>query len=99
MVHEIVSISAEGPILSGTAFLSRLKCGKKNCRCALDPAARHKVYQWSGNINKKNTTRTLNREMYLECIKRIANYKKLKKRFLAEVNKGLKQAPWVVKSK
>jgi hypothetical protein len=99
MVQRKVSISADGPILSGTAFLSRLKCGKKNCRCALDPAEKHEVYQWSGNINGKNTTRTLSREMYLECKKRITNYKKFKKRFLAEVNKAIKQAPWAVKSK
>lgn len=97
MAHHKISISIDGPILSGTVFLSRLKCGKKNCRCALDPAEKHKVYQWSGNINARNTTRTLNRAMYLECKKRIANYKKLKKLFAAEVKKALNQAPWMQK--
>ena len=97
MMNQKNSISVEGPILSGNAFLSRLKCGKKNCRCAADPAEKHKVYQWSGNINGKNTTRTLTRVMYLECKKRIANYKKFKRLFVAEVNRSLDQAPWLGK--
>jgi hypothetical protein len=97
MANQIIAISVAGPILSGNAFLSRVKCGKKNCRCASDPAERHKVYQWSGNINGKNTTRTLTREMYLECKKRIARYKKFKLLFLAEVNSSLTQAPWLKK--
>lgn len=98
MAHQKISITVDGLILSGTVFLSHLKCGKKNCRCALNPAERHKVYQWSGNINGRNTTRTLTKDMYLECKKRIANYKRFKKLFIVEVNKALKQAPWVVKS-
>lgn len=97
MVDQRISISVVGPILSGNAFLSKVKCGKKNCGCATDPGARHQVYQWSGNINAKNTTRTLTREMYLECIKRIARYKKFKLLFLAEVNSSLSQAPWLKK--
>jgi hypothetical protein len=95
MASQRISISVEGPILSGSAFLSRLKCGKKSCHCAADPAERHEVYQWSGNINGKNTTRTLTREMYIECEKRIARYKKFKKLFVAEVNSSLGQAPWL----
>ena len=86
-----------GPILSGNAFLSQVRCGKKNCRCATDPAERHKVYQWSGNINGKNTTRTLTREMYVECIKRIARYKKFKQLFLEAVHSSLMRAPWLEK--
>jgi hypothetical protein len=74
-----------------------MKCGKKNCRCAINPKERHKVYQWSGNINGKNTSRALTKEMYLECKKRMACYKKFKKLFLSEVDKGLKQAPWLKK--
>jgi hypothetical protein len=92
-----ITISIDGPILSGNAFISWVKCGKKNCRCAFDQAERHKVYQWSGNIEGKNTSRALTEEMYIECEKRIANYKKFKKLFVTEVNKSLKKAPWVKK--
>ena len=97
MADQKINILVDGPILPGNVFLSRIKCGKKNCRCATDPEARHKVYQWSGNIDAKNTTRTLTREMYLECKKRIANYKNFKVRFMEEVNLALKAAPWVKK--
>ena len=97
MINKTITISVDGPILSGTAFISWVKCGKKNCRCALDQAQRHKVYQWSGNIEGKNTSRALTEEMYLECEKRIANYKIFKQLFVSEVNKGLKKAPWVKK--
>jgi len=37
------------------------------------------------------------REMYVECIKRIARYKKFKQLFLAEVYSSLMQAPWLEK--
>ena len=97
MVNQKISISVKGPILSGTVFLSHVKCGKKNCRCVVDPTDRHKIYQWSGNINGKNTTRTLSRTMYLECKKRIENYKKFKQLFVAEVNNALTVAPWIKK--
>jgi hypothetical protein len=96
VANQTISISVEGPILPGTVFMSRVKCGKKNCRC-VDPALRHKVYQWSGNIDGKNTSRTLTREMYLECKKKTANYKTFKRLFVAEVNKALKAAPWMKK--
>jgi hypothetical protein len=99
LAKHTIGISGAGPILSGTVFVSWIKCGKKNCRCALDPAARHKFYQWSGNIDGKNTSRALTKEMYLECKKRIANYKRFKRLFVAEVNKGLKTAPWVKKKR
>ncbi|MBN1980093.1 MAG: hypothetical protein JW795_01070 [Chitinivibrionales bacterium] len=92
-----ISISVRGPILSGSAFETLLKCGKKYCRCAQDPQQRHKVYQWSGNINGKNTTRTLTKQMYLECKKRINNYKKFKQLFMDKVNNALEHAPWLEK--
>ena len=99
MAKQKISICVDAPILSGTVFVSWVKCGKQNCRCALDPAHRHKVYQWSGNIEGKNTSRALTADMYHECKKRTANYKKFKRLFVAEVNKALKDAPWMKKGK
>jgi hypothetical protein len=95
MTKQKITISADGPVLSGTVYKSNMKCGKANCRCALDSAERHVVYQWSGNIDGKNTSRALTIEMYLECKNRIANYKKFKRLFVAEVDRGLKAAPWI----
>ncbi|MFQ5544102.1 MAG: DUF6788 family protein [Nitrospiria bacterium] len=95
MGKQNISIKADGPILSGNVFVSWVKCGKKNCRCAINPDKRHKVYQWSGNIDGKNSSRALTREMFLECKKRIANYKKFKRLFNLEVKKAFKVAPWV----
>ena len=94
MKNQKITLQGDGPILSGSIFISYLKCGKKNCQCFENPAKRHKIYQWSGNIQGKNTTRTLDETMYLECRKRIANYKKLKARFDKEIGNALKNAPW-----
>lgn len=97
MADQTIKITVDGPILSGTAFVSWVKCGKKNCRCAVEQGAKHKVYQWSGNIDGKNTSRALTKEMYLDCKKRIVNYKKFKRQFSSQVNKALKAAPWIKK--
>lgn len=50
-----ISLNAEGPILPGTVYMSRIKCGKKNCKCVESKQDRHIIYQWSGVIDKKNT--------------------------------------------
>jgi hypothetical protein len=99
MDNKTITITVDGPILSGTVYKSKVKCGKANCRCALEPAQRHLIYQWSGNINGKNTSRALTEEMFVDCKKRIENYKKLKRLFLAKVNQGLKTAPWAQKKR
>jgi len=82
------------PILPGTAYESRVKCGKNNCRCHDDPAKRHTVYQWSGDIGGKNTSRSLNKAEYLECKERIARYKQLRSMFKTVIEQALEQAPW-----
>lgn len=94
MKEQKIKLIVDDPILSGSVFISRLKCGKKNCRCYTDVSKRHKVYQWSGMINGKNTTRTLNKNTYVECKKRIKNYKRFKNEFNKELRKAIENAPW-----
>ena len=90
-----ISLTANGPILPGSIFKTQLKCGKQNCRCATNPKNRHIVYQWSGLIEGKNTTRTLTKEMFLECKKRIENYKKMMTILKKIITKSLEKAPWI----
>jgi len=94
MKKQKIKLIVDIPILPGNAFISRIKCGKKNCRCYTDVSKRHKIYQWSGIINGKNTTRTLNKDKYVECKKRIRNYKRLKNEFNKELRKAIEDAPW-----
>ena len=42
------AISAMDFVVSGTIHKRTKVCGRKNCRCAIDPAARHgPYYEWS----------------------------------------------------
>lgn len=94
MKEESLTITVSKPILPGSVFESRIKCGKKYCRCYSNPKNLHTVYQWSGIIDGKNTTRTLTKEMYLECKKRTDNYKEIKAQLKKECLQALKNAPW-----
>jgi len=92
-------LSIDSPILPGSTFMVKIKCGKQNCKCSQDKSKLHTVYQWSGLIDGKNTTRTLSKDMFIECKKRINNYKKLQKNLKKIINRGLKNSPWVKKQK
>ncbi len=98
MPNEKIILQAIRPILPGTVYESQIKCGKKNCKCYTDPKVFHTLYQWSGNIDGKNTSRSLTKEMYLECKKRTAKYKMLRELLKKECNEALKNAPWIKKS-
>ena len=90
---EIV-LRVSGPILPGSIFMSRVKCGKQNCRCYSEPKMQHSVYRWSGVFMGKMTTRSLTKEMYLDCKMRTKNYKKLRRLLKKESDNALKHAPW-----
>jgi hypothetical protein len=97
MKEEKVSLYVDGPILHGTVYKSLVKCGKKSCGCAKDRKKVHPAYQWSGNIDGRNTSRSLTKDMFLECKKRTKNYRKLKELLNKEIDKAIKNAPWVKK--
>jgi hypothetical protein len=95
MPSEKVTITAPGPILPGTISTAYAKCGKATCRCHQDPKHLHgPYYRWTGWINGKPTTKTLNQETAIECQKRIENYRELQKRIDSAVAAALDQAPW-----
>ena len=67
-------------LCSGT-LLERLKsCGKPECRCAHDPAARHgPYYEWGHMQRGKLVHRQLSAEQAALLRPAIANYRKVKK--------------------
>ncbi len=67
-------------LCSGT-LLERLKsCGKPECRCAHDPAARHgPYYEWGHMQRGKLIHRQLSAEQAALLRPAIANYRKVKK--------------------
>ena len=94
MLQQKIKITSIGPILPGSVYPSLIKCGKKNCRCYNDSSKRHIIYQWSGNIDGKNSSKGLTKKMYLECKKRIANYKKFQAKIKNTIDRSLNNAPW-----
>lgn len=93
-IYKII-IPKDYPILPGTISTAYAKCGKVNCACASDPAKLHGPYfRWTGLINKKQTTITLDRDSARECSLRIKNYKKLLKVWDALIKAAIKNAPW-----
>ena len=74
------SLDAIDYLCSGT-LLRRMKiCGKANCRCAEDPAARHgPYYEWGHMKWGKLVHRMVTPEQAALLRRAIANYRKAKK--------------------
>jgi hypothetical protein len=88
-------IEIEFPIMLGTISKTMLPCGKPNCTCkAKVPRLHGPYYRWTGLINGKRTSKTLSKEVALECSRRIENYRKLQKKIDQLLKLGLKNAPW-----
>lgn len=82
-------------ILPGSVSSAYVKCGKPNCRCKKGTDYHHGIYyRWTGIIDNKRTTITLSKVEYLECLKRINNYKKLQKFIDILCQEGIKSSPW-----
>jgi hypothetical protein len=91
-----IEIKIEGPILPGSVSTVKSRCGKPRCACKSNKQKLHgPYYQWTGIIDGKRTTRTITLEEARECKKRIARYKKLRKKINAILEKSLSCAPWV----
>jgi len=90
-----VKIVCDWPILPGTITTARSKCGKPNCACKSMPDKLHGTYyRWTGVIDGKRTTKTISKEVALECRRRIRNYKKLQQKIRVLLKNGLDIAPW-----
>jgi hypothetical protein len=67
-------------LCSGTLLKRMMKCGKPNCRCHEDPAARHgPYYDWSHRKAGKLVHRYVSAEQAQLLGQAIANYRKTKK--------------------
>ena len=92
MTFEIIS---EGPILNGSISTAHSECGTENCICKGTPPKLHgPYYRWTGVIDGKRTTRTINKEVAAECRKRIKNYRKLQKQVDQLLEEAILIAPW-----
>lgn len=69
-----------GYLCSGTLLARMNTCGKPNCRCAQDPAARHRpYYQWGHMKAGKLIHRLVSPEQAELLQVATANYRKMKK--------------------
>jgi hypothetical protein len=67
-------------LCSGTLVQRMMSCGKPNCRCASDPAARHgPYYQWGRMRAGKPTHRYVTEQQAQILRQAIANYRAVKK--------------------
>ena len=81
--HQRISSAREGIgafdyLCSGTLLKRMVKCGKPNCRCTHDPAARHgPYYMWGHMVRGKLVHRYVTPEQARVLAKAIANYRKV----------------------
>ena len=65
-------------IASGTLHTRTKVCGRPNCRCAVDPNARHGPYhEWSRRHNQRLLHSVLTSEQAKLLTEAIANYRKI----------------------
>jgi hypothetical protein len=78
-IDEIRSqIAAMDLICSGTLLERMKKCGKANCRCAVDPESQHgPYYEWSRPENGRLVHKTVSPDQAKYLKVAIANYRKL----------------------
>lgn len=89
-------IEINGKLLNGTVSTARSRCGKKKCACkSKTPKLHGTYYRWTGIIEGKRTTKTITREVAIECRKRIQKYRRVKKQFDNMLRRALKEAPWI----
>lgn len=66
-------------LCSGTLSKRMMKCGKPNCRCASDPAARHgPYYEWARMRAGKPTHRYVSQQQAQILRQAIDNYRRIK---------------------
>jgi hypothetical protein len=66
-------------LCSGTLSQRMMKCGKPNCRCATDPAARHgPYYEWARMRAGKPTHRYVSQQQAQMLRQAIDNYRQVK---------------------
>lgn len=87
-------IAAIGLVAQGTLSKRMKICGRPNCRCAVDPQARHgPYYEWTRREKGRYVNTLISEEQAGELTAAIENHKRvlaLLKRWSAETAKALK---------
>jgi hypothetical protein len=89
-------IDVDWPILPGSISTAKSRCGNEGCACRKkkEPRLHGTYYRWTGFIQGKRTTKTITKEVALECKRRIRRFRKLQKELDALLVQALKHAPW-----
>jgi hypothetical protein len=92
----IKHLNVDWPILSGSISTAKSQCGKEGCACKKRraPDLHGVYYRWTGFIGGKRTTKTVSKEVAMECKRRINNYRKLRKEIKRLLREGFADAPW-----
>lgn len=90
------SMDFDGPVLPGSISVVWSRCGKPRCVCRGRPPRLHgPYYRWTGYLNGKRTTRSVSKQVALECRRRIRRYRVLERRMRRLLRDSLAAAPWV----
>jgi len=74
------AINAMGYVSPGTLHTRTKVCGRKGCRCATDPEARHGPYsEWSRRIGGRLVHSVLSEEQAELVAEAIANYREIQR--------------------
>ena len=93
-------IEFEWPILSGSISTANSQCGTDGCRCKKkrSPSLHGTYYRWTGFIDGKRTTKTISKEVAIECKRRIKRFRRLQKQIDTLLAEALRGAPWLPKA-
>ena len=71
-------IAAMGLVAQGTLSKRTKVCGRPNCRCAVDPQARHgPYYEWTRRENGRYVHTVISAEQAKELVAAIDNHKRV----------------------
>lgn len=74
------AIAAMDFVASGTVHTRTKVCGRANCRCATDPAARHgPYYEWSRRVDGRLRHSVVSAEQGQLLARAIVNYREIQK--------------------
>lgn len=93
-------IEFDWPILSGSISTAKSQCGTAGCGCKKkrSPRLHGPYYRWTGFIDGKRTTKTISKQVALECKLRIRNLRQLQAQIDTLLAEALREAPWLPKS-
>jgi hypothetical protein len=89
-------IEFDWPLLPGSISTANSQCGTEGCACKKkrSPQLHGTYYRWTGFIDGKRTTKTISKEMAIECKRRIKKFRRLQKQIDALLAEALRGAPW-----